>query len=195
MTKEVKGFKMNETLQLIKNRQSIRQFKTIQISDAELRAIMESAIYAPNAMNEQQWHFTVIQNKGVLDKIISITKENMRNSGIEFLAARARTPEFTPFHQAPTVIFISAKDDTRDALISCALAAQNIILAAASLNIGSNIQTSPGYLFTSTKGKDLGKELGIPAGYNYVCNINLGYPDGPKPYAQPRSKGVITYVK
>jgi nitroreductase len=68
-------------------------------------------------------------------------------------------------------------------------------LAAASLNIGSHIQTIPGFLFASEMGNQLGKELGIPDGYRYVCNITLGYPDGPNPDPKPRRQDVITYIK
>jgi len=156
---------------------------------------MEAAICAPNAMNQQKWHFAVIQNKSIRDRMVGIIIENMRNSGVEFLAARARTPEYNPFYGAPTVVFISADEKTKFSQIDCSLAAQNIVLAAASLNIGSNIQTSPGFLFASEKGNELGKELGIPDGYSYVCNITLGYPDGPNPDAKPRRQEVITYIK
>jgi nitroreductase len=67
---------MNEVLKAMKNRRSIRQYKSEQIGDAELQAIMEAAIYAPSAMNQQKWHFTVIQNRKTLDKIADIINQN-----------------------------------------------------------------------------------------------------------------------
>jgi len=45
---------MNQFLQLIRDRRSIRQFKKEQVKDEEIQAIMEAAIYAPNAMNQQK---------------------------------------------------------------------------------------------------------------------------------------------
>jgi nitroreductase len=186
---------MHEFLQLIKDRRSIRQFKKEQIKDAEIQTIMEAAIYAPNAMNQQKWHFAVIQNKEMLDRMINVIKENMCNSGLEFLAERAKTAEFTPFFGAPTVIYITAAEKAKFAAVDGALAAENIVLAAAALNIGTNVQASPGFLFSSPAGQALKKEMGIPDGYTYVCNITMGYPDGPKPDAKPRNKEVITYIK
>jgi len=186
---------MNEILKIIKNRRSIHQFKKNQVGDAELQTIMEAAVCAPNAMNQQKWHFAVVQNKEMLDRIISVIKENMMKSGVEFLASRAKLPEFTPFYGAPTVVFVSADDRAQFTKTDGALAAENIVLAAASLGIGSNIQTSPGFLFASEKGNVIKKELGIPDHYSYVCNITLGYPDGPHPEAKPRTKEVITYIK
>ena len=186
---------MNDFLQLIKDRRSIRQFKKEQVKDEEMQAIMEAAIYAPNAMNQQKWHFSVIQNKEMLVRIIGIIKANMLNSGIEFLAERAKAEDFNPFYGAPTVIFVTAEEKSKFAYVDGALAAENITLAAAALNVGTNIQASPGFLFASPAGEALKKEMGIPNGYAYVCNVTVGYPDGPKPEAKPRNREVITYVK
>lgn len=44
---------MNETFKVIKNRRSIRTFKPEQISDSDLHEILEAALLAPNAMNQQ----------------------------------------------------------------------------------------------------------------------------------------------
>jgi nitroreductase len=187
--------KMNETLTVIKNRRSIRKYEAKQISDAEVQAILEAALYAPNAMNQQRWHFTVIQDKDMLDKMVGIIKENITNSGIEFLKERASAPGYNTFHNAPVVVFITGDEKAKFMEISCGAAAQNMALAAASLNIGSCIMTSPEFLFASGKGNALKKELGIPGGYNFMCAIALGYTEGEKPPTPPRSKDVITYIK
>lgn len=186
---------MNETLTVIMNRRSVRTYKPAQISDTELQTIMEAAINAPNGMNQQKWHFTVVQDKGMLDRMAKVIKENLKNSGVEFLAERAAIPDFNPFYNAPTNIFITADENTMFVDIDCGLAAQNIMLAAASLNIGSCIMTLPMFLFSSEKGLGIKKELGIPDGYRYVCNITLGYRAGANLEAKPRSKAVINYVK
>jgi nitroreductase len=185
---------MNETLNVIKNRRSIRKYKAKQISDAELQAIVESALYAPNAMNQQKWHFTVIQDKDMLDKMVDIIKENIMNSGIEFLIERASAPGYNTFHNAPAVVFVTGDEKAKFMEISCGAAAQNIALAAASLSIGSCVMTSPEFLFASDKGNALKKELGIPGGYNFMCAVALGYTKGGKLSTPPRSKDVITYI-
>ena len=82
---------MSETIRVIKSRRSIRKFKSEQIRDSELQEILECALFAPNARNQQKWHFTVIQNKNVLNRMINILKENMLNSGVEFLAEGRKT--------------------------------------------------------------------------------------------------------
>ncbi|MGB9683590.1 MAG: nitroreductase family protein [Candidatus Bathyarchaeales archaeon] len=185
---------MNETIEVIKRRRSIRRFKPEQIRDSDLQEILECALLAPNARNQQKWHFTVIQNEEVLNKMASIMKENMLNSGSFARSAKNSIPEFNPFGNAPTVVLITADKTTRFAEIDCALAAENILIAAESLGLGSYIMTSTEFLFTTEKGKELKKELGVPEGYEHVCVIALGYKDE-NPPAKPRRKDVINYIR
>jgi nitroreductase len=185
---------MNETIKVIKSRRSVRRFKAEQIGDSELQEILECALLAPNARNQQKWHFTIIQNKDMLNRMINILKENMLNSGVEFLAERAKDPDFNPFGNAPTVILITADKTARFVEIDCAAAAENILIAAESLGIGSHIMTSTELLFTSEKGMELKKKLGVPEGYEHICSIALGYKDE-VPLAKPRRKDVINYIK
>jgi nitroreductase len=186
---------MNETLKVIKSRRSIRKYKAEQIADSELQQILESAIYAPNAMNQQKWHFSVIQDKEVIDRMVDIIKENIMNSDIEFLKGRASTPDYHTFHHAPTVVMVSGEENTKFIQIDCGLAAENIALSAASLGIGSCVITSPDLLFMSEKGNAMKKELGFPDGYQYICTVTLGYRDCENPDAPPRNKEVISYIK
>ena len=186
---------MNETFKVINNRRSIRKFKKEQIADSVLQDIVNAGLYAPNAMNQQKWYFTVIQNKALLEKMVNTIKQNIMKSGIDFLIQRASSPDYQTFHYAPAVILISGDDKAPFIQISCGAAAQNIALASESLNIGSCIITSSAFLFTSEKSNELKKELGIPEGYNHICTIALGYKDGENPSAPPRRKDVIHYIK
>ena len=185
---------MNETLKIIRNRRSIRKFKAEQIPDPELEEILDCALYAPNSRNQQKWHLTVIQNKETFDKMESLMKENMIKSGVEFLAKRAQDPNYHAFFNAPTVILVTGDEKARFVEIDCAAAAQNILLAAESLSIGSHIMTFSEFLFASEKGNDLKKETGVPDDYKHICTIALGYKDE-TPAAKPRNKDVINYIK
>ncbi len=185
---------MNETIKVIKGRRSIRKYKEKQIEDSDIQTILDCAIHAPSAMNQQKWHFTVIQNRAMLNRMVDIIKENIMNSGIEFLIGKASEADYNTFYRAPTVVLVTGDENARLIELDCGGTAENIALAARSLNIGSCVMTSSGFLFASEKGNQLKKELGIPKGYKHVCAVSLGYQDE-EPAAPPKDKGVINYIK
>jgi nitroreductase len=76
----------NETLKVIRQRRSVRAYKQDQIKEEELQAILEAGQYAPNA-GDQEWHFTVIQNKEMLGRLNGIAKEFARQTSVEDLKA------------------------------------------------------------------------------------------------------------
>ncbi len=185
---------MNDTLKVINNRRSVRKYQTRPIGEAELRAIVETAIYAPSAMNQQKWHFTVIQNQAMLVKMNNVVRENLLNSGVEFLAERAKNPDFNVFHNAPAIIIVTADEQARFTEIECGAAAENIALAAESLNIGSCFVGMSEFLFASENAGEIRKELGIPEGYRHIITVTLGYKDI-KPPVPPKNKDAINYIK
>ncbi len=82
---------MNE-IEVIKRRRRIRKIQARTDTRPHAAGNIGVALLAPNARNQQKWHFTVIQNKEVLNKMASIMRENMLNSGIAFLVERAKDP-------------------------------------------------------------------------------------------------------
>ena len=186
---------MNETLEVIKKRRSIRKYGPKQVGDKELEAIMEAAIYAPSAMNQQKWHFTVIQNRAKLDKMVKTIRENLLKSPVEFFRERAKNPEFNVFYQAPTVVIITADEKAIFVDFDCGAAAENIALAATSLGIDSCIIGMSGALFESENADKIKQELGIPEGYKFVISIALGYRDMDSPPAPLKKKENVSYIK
>jgi nitroreductase len=186
---------MNETLKVINHRRSVRTFKREQITESELQALLEAAIHAPSAINQQRWHFTVVQDKALLDLMVDIVKENIEKLGIEFLMKRASAPGYHTFHNAPTAIMISADEKATGFQIDCGAAAENILIAAESMNLGACIMTQPMLLFMSEKGNELRARLGIPDGYNHVCTVVVGYKTGDSPLMPPRKTDVVSYVR
>ena len=186
---------MNETTSVIKNRRSIRKFKSEQIGDKELEAIMEAAIYAPSGMNQQKWHFTVIQNREMLDKMAQTVREKLLKSPVEFFRERAKNPDFNVFYSAPTVVLITADEKAAFTELDCGMAAENIALAAESLGINSCMIAMSGTLFEGNNSDDLKKELGVPEGYKFILTVALGYRDMDSPPAPPKNKENINYIK
>lgn len=63
--------KTNEVLENIKARRSVRAYTSQQVSEEDLQAILEAAIYAPSGMHLETWHFTAIQN---VDKLTELNE-------------------------------------------------------------------------------------------------------------------------
>jgi nitroreductase len=186
---------MNETLMTIKSRRSVRRYKEEQVKDEELRQIMDAAISAPNCLNQQKWHFSVVQDADLLRRVVEKVKERLIDSPIKFLAQVAASPGYSTFYHAPTVIFITGEEGANFVQIDCAMAAQNMVLAAQSMNIGSCVITTPIFLFAFEDASQWKKELRIPDNHSYACTVALGYEEGKHPSAPPRNQDVIDYVK
>jgi nitroreductase len=186
---------MNEIIETIRSRRSHRKYREEQIGEAELQAIVESAIYAPSAMNQQKWHFTVVQDRVMLDNMVLTLKENMVNSGNEMMARRAGDPGFNPFYNAPTVVLITADENAPFTQLDCGAAAENMALAAESQNIGSCLIAMSGFIFESENSGELKKELGVPEGYKHILSVALGYKDNENPPTPQKDIGVINYIK
>lgn len=185
----------NDTLAVIKKRRSIRAYRPDQIADEELEAVLEAALYAPNAA-DQAWHFTVVQNKELLRRLSTAAREAGLRSGNEFLECIASKPGYDCLYGAPTLVIVSG--DTRQAIpldADCSAAMQNMLLAAESVGLGSCWCYFVTLAFASPEGPELLAALGIPAGYRPYYGALLGYRACPAPTAPARKPGLINYVR
>lgn len=188
---------MNETLQVIAKRRSIRKYRPDQISDEEIREIMKAAIYAPSARNQQKWHFTVIQDETLIDEMAAVVQKNAALTGNEQVARFMDNPGFHVFFHAPTVVVVSYEAGEEDIFVEmdCGMAVQNILLAAQSMGIGSCTIGFSRFLLLSPEGVELLKGLKVPEGYRHLCAVSLGYPQEEHPKMPYRNMDVVTYIK
>lgn len=186
---------MNETMQTILRRRSIRNYKEDQIKDEELTTILEAGSFAPSAMNQQLWHFTVVQNKAVIKKISDALKAVYLKSGNQSFESRAKSDNFTICYNAPTFIIVSVKEGAIAPQYDASLALGNMFLAAESLDIGSCWIHAVNYLFAAKEGEALKNELGIPEEYTPLCSGAFGYKAIGQPSPAPRKEGIINIIK
>lgn len=186
---------MNEVLKVIRERRSIRSFKSEQIKDEELKEILDAGIYAPSATNKQPWHFTVIQNKEIIDSLSNDFKELSKKSDNEYIKRFGENKKFHVFYNAPTVILISGDESNQMAAIDCAAATENMLLAAEALGVGSCWVGFVAYLLNSEEGKKYLEKLGIPEGYKQIHSVALGYKKVNIANAPARRENTINYIK
>ena len=181
------------TLEAIQQRRSHRKYKPEQLTEEQLNAVLDAAISSPSANNHQPWHFSVVQDSALLDRIheeaakVALAREPGKRS------PRYNDPAFQLFYHAPTVIFLSAPADNRFAMVDCGIAVYGIALAAKSLGLGSVILGLPHDAFAGSAREDLAKALQFPEGHQFVIAIALGQADDQKaaPDKHPEKISII----
>jgi nitroreductase len=130
-----------------------RDFITGAIPDVDLDIIVQAGIRAPSARNLQPWHFTVVKNLTLAQKMVPQAVDGN------------------------VLIVISAKGDGKTnavEILDCALATQNIYLAAQALGYGSRIYTGP----IGALNSNLKEELDLPDGFSAIALVRIGKVDG-----------------
>lgn len=187
---------MNQTIEIIKERRSVRNFKEEQISEADLQTILEAGMFAPSANNRQSWHFTVVQDRKLLRELNAETKIVLSRSEDPFLRRVGNNEDMDIFNGAPTVIIVSGDADDDSSVVNCAAASENMMIAAQSLSISSCYIISVSYLFDGEEAEYFAGKIGIPAGYKLYNAILLGYYAGDTmPAAAPRKEDVVNYIR
>ncbi|MBI5018436.1 MAG: nitroreductase [Deltaproteobacteria bacterium] len=173
---------MNETMHTMLNRRSIRKFKTEQIKDEELNAVLEAGKYAPSGANQQSALFIVVRDKA--------TREQLAKMNAEVLGK-----DIDPYYGAPTIILVLADTTKVTPVEDASLALGNMCNAAYSIGLGSCWIHRTRDMFESEEGKALLKKWGVEGNYIGVGSCILGYPDGDHPKAAPRKDPFVVMVK
>ena len=175
---------MNQTINDLKTRRSIRKFKDEQITDEELNTILEAGTYAPTARGAQSPKIIVIQNP---DTIKEFSKWN-----VSFFPTEV--PEgFDPFYGAKTLLIVLANSEMPTFVEDGASVLTVLVNAAHALGVGSCWIHRARDEFESPKGKELLKKWGIPETYEGIGHVVLGYTDD-KPTPAPRKEDYIHFV-
>jgi nitroreductase len=167
-----------ELQEVIYARRAVREFTSKAVSNDTIRALIDAAIQAPSAVNEQPWHFSVVRDKDLLARISREAKAYMLRTPLTGIPPHRihellNDPHFDIFYQAPALIVISSVMENQWAIENCSLAAENLMLAACGLGLGTCwIGFAQGWLGT-TDGK---VAIGIPASYLPVAPIIVGHP-------------------
>ena len=115
---------MNDVLNTIKNRRTIRKFKPDPIDEEKLQMILEAGRWAPSFSNLQPWRFIVIKDQDLKNALDKAAKESVLHLGIR---------------EAPVVILVCVdrRVDPLHAIEAGTAATQNMALAAHSLGLGA----------------------------------------------------------
>ena len=160
---------MQDFMDVIKGRRSVRKYEETPVSDQKLETLIEAVKWAPSWANTQCWEIIVIKDPAI--------KEKLQTS----LPAKGQ-PATKAIVHAPVVLAVCGKLKSsgyyKDLvttkfgdwfMFDLGIACQNICLTAHSLGLGTVMVG----LFDHDKA---GKLLNVPLGYELVLLIPLGYP-------------------
>jgi FMN reductase [NAD(P)H] len=182
-----------EVTDAIDRRKSVRAYEGKPLPKEVVLRIVEAGQWPPNA---GPFHLSVIRNDALREKINNRTKEAMVRSDIEFLRQRASLPGYEPLYGAPAVILLSAPADAPFGAMNTALAAENMLLQATDLGLGSCFLVSPTRVLNGDDNRELAKESGVPEGYVVQCAVIVGYAAVENKFSlgERAKKGAVGYI-
>lgn len=159
-------------------RRSVRSYRTTEIEHAVVQTLLEAAVRAPTALHEEPWAFVIVQDRALLRRLSDIAKPHFvaqaQQAGLEGAGhgpdALAR-PDFNIFYDAGTLIVICARPLGPMAAADCWLAAENLMLAACALGLGTCVIGSALAALDQPQVKEM---LGIPADVTAIAPIVVG---------------------
>ena len=171
---------MNEALEVIYNRRSIRRYKSEQISREELEAVVKAGECAASGKNGQSAIIIAVQDKETRDLL---SRLNAAVLGVKS----------DPFYGAPTVLIVLADANSPYAVQDGSLVLGNLMNAAKAVGLGSCWINRAKEVFDSYEGKALLKKWGVEGEWIGIGNCILGYPDE-DPAMKPRKENYTRYI-
>jgi len=166
---------------LVKKRRSCRSYKSVPVSDDQIREILDSACWAPSPLNQQPWEFIVVRDKEIKSKIREIA-ESAKQEVISADGPKWVKGYNMAFLEDAPVLIVVLVDPSRSGLgryfgqrygaIQAASACiQNMMLASADMGLGT-------LWFTFFNPDRLRPILNIPQKLEIAGIVPLGIPEG-----------------
>lgn len=160
----------------IAERRAVREYTVEPITRSIIQQLIDEAVYAPSARNQQPWSFAVVLDGRRVESLAQQAKQWLlanHDSIPEGLNEALKNPGFSLFYHAPALILVMATDASTQADEDSCLVAQNLMLLARDQNIGSCWigLSRPWFNLDTTK-----RELHLPQHVHIVAPIILGHP-------------------
>ena len=172
---------MNEAMEVLYNRRSIRRYKSEQISREELDAVIRAGLCAASGKNGQSAIIVAVQDKETRDALAALNTK---------IAGRPADC----YYGAPTLIFVLAPDDGFGVLDACAVET-NMLNAAYACGLGSCWIHRANKMFKTPEGKEYLRKWGLDENLDGWCSIALGYADMDAPAPKARKADYYRIIK
>ena len=150
---------MNETLNTLETRRSVRGFDPERMpSDELINEIVKAGEYAPTGMGMQSPRIVVVTNKAVRDRLSKLNAEVMGTTS-------------DPFYGAPVILLVVADKSRPTYIYDGSLVMGNLMNAAHAVGLGSCWIHRAKEIFSSTEGKAMLKLWGIEGDYEGIGHV------------------------
>jgi len=174
---------MNQTVQAMLDRRSIRKFRPDNVPSDLVDQVIEAGLYAASGMGRQDTLIVAVSNRELRDRLSNFNS-----------ALMGKGPDFDPFYGAPVILIVLADKQYPTHVYDGALTMGNLMLAAHVLGLGSCWIHRAKEEFEQTEFQNLLHELGIEGEWEGIGHCALGYPDQ-QPATPPRKDNRVFYVK
>jgi nitroreductase len=187
----------------ISRRRAVRAYRPDRVDEATVRRLLQESVRAPTAMHAEPWAFAVVQNRELLKKYSDLAKATWSppRDGASAVAHPAEPiedraaailarPDFNIFYDAGTLIVICARPLGAFVLADCWLAAENLMLAACGLGLGT---CCIGFAVPVLNRPDVKAELQIPADVVAVAPIIVGVPREEVPPTTRKAPEILSW--
>lgn len=184
-----------DCMRVIEHRRAVRDYTDAPVDQAVIMRLIEAAILAPSAMNQQPWAFAVSLDRRRIHEYARRSKTwLLENFSDTSLPAHAREtiedPNFSLFYNASGLVIVMATSSDAQAREDCCLAAQNLMLAARDAGLGT---CWIGFARPWLNLKTVKAELRIPEHHHVVAPIIIGHPKA-WPETHGRSKPKVYWL-
>ena len=157
---------MNEVMQAILSRRSIRQFTDQEVPKEVLEDLAQAALHAPSGMGKKTWKFTVISNRAKIRQLAEVMGKTLGREGYNMYD--------------PTALIIPSNlKDSPFGKEDNACALENLFLAAYSYGVGSVWINQMRDICDDPAIRPILTQLGIPEDHVVYGMAALGYPAEP----------------
>ncbi len=193
---------MNEVIETILKRRSCRSYEAEVPYKEELDAIIEAGRFAPSGGNNQKSHLIVFSKKKDLEVIKSAVREGFRKLSVydgmypslKNAVIKSESDDYDFIYNAPVLIVVANEKGYGNAMADSACLLENMMIAAASLNIGSCWINQLHWLDEDEDINRLMKSYGLLENETICGALSLGYPKTMSKGILERKGNSVTYV-
>lgn len=129
-------------MEAIYQRRAVRSYTGQPVEPAVIDLLLNAAVQAPSAVNQQPWAFAVVQDKAVLrrysDRAKAVFLDHAAGDpGQARFLETLSNPDYNIFYDAGTLVVICGGPGVLSTAEDCCLAGENLMLAACALGLGT----------------------------------------------------------